>query len=426
MVARLARRLPWSGLAATLAATLLCAALPAAGGAAHAQHGAPAAEAPARAARPERPQLGTTATFADDGTLFAVLVEGGHVLLHRSDDRGRSWHAPVRVNAEAEPISADGENRPKIVALPGGRLVVSWSRRLGRQYAGEVRIARSDDGGRSFSAPRVVHGDRQEIGHSFESLIVDRQGRLHVFWLDKRDGETARLAARPYRGSAVYFAVSDDGGASFHGETRLADHSCECCRIATALDVDGRPLVLWRHVFAPNERDHALASIAADGTPGAPVRATFDRWRVDGCPHHGPALAVTADGTRHAVWFNQRSGEDGAAAGGRVFHGRLAEGRVLAQRSVGGERAAHADIGAAGQQVAIVWKEFDGERTQLHAEIAVAPGAPFAHRRLAATERASDQPRVIRHGDALFAFWRTEADGLRLFPLSPDAASEPR
>ena len=35
-----------------------------------------------------------------------------------------------------------------------------------------------------------------------------------------------------YRGAAVYFAVSDNQGASFRGDFKLADYSCECCRIA--------------------------------------------------------------------------------------------------------------------------------------------------------------------------------------------------
>jgi len=368
-------------------------------------------DAPAPKIRAERPQYGTSAAFAANGALLAVTRQGDHVMLYRSEDLGKTWSAPIVVNAAPEPILADGENRPKLLALPSGSVVVSWSRRLGKQFTGEVRIARSADGGRSFAPPLTVHRDRQEIGHSFETLIADRQGRVYAFWLDKRDGEAAKNAKRPYRGSAVYAAVSEDEGASFRHEARVADHSCECCRIAAALDTDGAPLIVWRHVYEPNVRDHAMAKIAADGTNQGIERATFDGWKVDGCPHHGPSLAIGSDGVRHAVWFNLK---DGA---GRVFYGRLPPGRVEGQRFVGGPQAAHADIAISGQRIAIVWKEFDGERTRLMAEVSTDGGASFQTVSLAATDKISDQPRVLLRGDELFAFWRTELEGMRAFPL---------
>ena len=171
---------------------------------------------------------------------------------------------------------------------------------------------------------------------------------------------------------------------------------------------------MWRHVFEPNERDHALARLKPDGKVDSVQRATFDRWKVDGCPHHGPSLVVDAKGVRHAVWFNQK---DGA---GRVFYGRLIPGpeiQVEGQRAVGGPRAAHADMAAAGGRLAIAWKEFDGERTQLRAMTSADGGNNFAEIALASTEGASDQVRVIRRHDKLFAFWRTEKEGFRLFPL---------
>jgi hypothetical protein len=360
--------------------------------------------------RPPRPELGTSAAFGPDGALYAVSKDGQHVLLHRSADEGGSWDVPVVVNREPEAISAEGENRPKLAFAPDGGVLVSWTRPLARPFTGEIRFARSDDG-KSFAPPITVHRDRQEITHRFETLAVTGRGRVVLVWIDKRDLEAARAAQRDYRGAAVYAAVSDDGGRSFRPEAKIADHSCECCRIAVADDVDGSTLVMWRQVFAPNERDHALAKLAPDGTVGEPVRATFDRWQIDACPHHGPSLAVAADGSRHAVWFNERDGE------GRVFYGRLADGRVEGQRAVGGERAAHADLALSRSRVAIVWKEFDGERTRLRAELSDDGGRRFRGLELAASEGATDQPRVLRRGDALFAFWRTEKEGMKGYAL---------
>lgn len=364
-------------------------------------------------ARPARVELGSSAVFGPDGALYIASKRGEHVVVERSADLGQSWEAPLVVNAEPEAISADGENRPKIAFAADGGLLVSWTRPLGKPYSGAIRLARANDG-RHFAPPQTVHRDPAEITHRFESLLTLADNSVIVAWIDKRDLEAAGDKAA-YRGAAIYSARSTDGGRSFQPEGKLADHSCECCRIAATADRDGAPLFMWRHVYAPNERDHALARLNADGTPDSVQRATFDRWQVDGCPHHGPSLAVDAQGMRHAVWFNQKDGE------GHVYYGRLVSRdgalQVDGQQTVGGPRAAHADLGTAGERLAIAWKEFDGERTQLQAMLSADGGRTFRSLPLAATNGASDQPRVIRRQDQLFAFWRTEKEGFRLIAL---------
>lgn len=357
-----------------------------------------------------RAELGASAAFAPDGALYAVTKQGEHVRLHRSADAGASWDAPLVVNAQPEAISADGENRPKLAFAADGTMLVSWTHPLSKRFSGEIRLARRLEDGR-FSAPITVHSDRSEITHRFDSLLVGGDGRIYVTWIDKRDLEAATAANTPYRGAAVYAAVSEDGGASFKPEVKVADHACECCRIAMARDRDGAALVFWRQVFEPNERDHALVRLGPDGRPVSFARATFDRWKIDSCPHHGPSLAVTPDGTRHAVWFDQVDGE------GYVFYGRLADGQVEGQRPLGGGLAAHADIAAAWGRVAVLWKEFDGERTQLRGEVSDDGGKTFRAFALASAAGASDQPRLLARGEELFAFWHTEREGLRVFPI---------
>jgi hypothetical protein len=373
-----------------------------------------AAEAMPAKAKKVKVELGASAAFAPDGLLYAVAKQGEHLMLYRSTNEGVSWSAPVVVNAQPEAISADGETRPKLAFAKDGGLLVSWTHPFSKPSTGEIRLARSDDGER-FSAPITVHQDRAEITHRFESMLVAGDGRVLLAWIDKRDLEKAKAGKEAYRGAAIYAAVSTDGGRSFQPEKKLADHSCECCRLTSASDADGAPLFMWRHVFAPNERDHAIVRIKADGSPEAVQRATFDRWKIDGCPHHGPSLAVDAAGVRHAVWFNQKDGE------GRVFYGRLGTDvgatSVDGQRAVGGARAEHADLAVAGKRVAIVWKEFDGEQAKLRAELSDDGGKTFRVLDLAASAGPSDQPRALAHGEKLYAFWRSEREGMRVFRL---------
>ncbi|HMV18911.1 MAG TPA: exo-alpha-sialidase [Rhodocyclaceae bacterium] len=363
------------------------------------------------AARPARIELATAAAFGPDGQLHIVAKDGAHLVWRHSPDLGATWSAPQHVNMQAESIAADGDSQPRIAFNRDGELLVTWTKPLPKPYTGEIRLARLPRDGSAFDAPITVHRDQAEITHRFQNLIVAPDGRVTVVWIDKRDQEAARLAQKPWRGAGVYSAISDDGGRSFQPERKLAEHSCECCRIALALDPDGTPVALWRHVFAPNERDHALARLKADGTPEAVQRATFDRWRVDACPHQGPALAIAADGVRHAVWFNQRDGE------GRVFYGRPTSAGVNGQRPVGGPAAAHADIAVLGRRVVLLWKEFDGERTRLRAQRSDDDGRHFdPPQELDATAGASDQPRLLTRDGRAYAFWRT-ADAFRVVPL---------
>lgn len=358
----------------------------------HAGHG--------KAAVP-RADLGASAAFADDGALWAVGAQGEHVVWRVSHDSGASWSAPAPVNAEPEPVAADGDSRPKIVIGTAGALFVTWTRPLALPYTGEVRFSRSLDGGAHWSSPVTVHTDRQQITHRFDAMAVDRQGKLFIAWIDKRDQVRARAAGEPYRGAAIYFAVSDDDGASFRGDFKLADYSCECCRIALSARPDAGVVALWRHVFAPNVRDHAIADLYADGSASEIRRASFDDWAIDACPHHGPSLARDSDGTLHAVWFHLGKYEPG------VTYGRLLDGKVEGQRRLGGDGAAHADIAVDGRRLLLVWKEFDGQRTWLRAQRSDDAGKHWRDLTLADTGDMSDQPRALVHGGRFHVFWNT-------------------
>jgi hypothetical protein len=367
------------------------------------------------APKAERRELGASAAWSTDGTLWVARRDGNHVVVQQSADHGKSWSETVAVNSIPEAIAADGDSRPKIAIGPQNEIYVTWTTPLAKPYTGNIRFSRSVNGGKSFDSPITVNSDRQEITHRFDALTVSANGTIYVTWIDKRDQEIAKKVKRDYRGAAIYTAVSTDRGGSFSGDRKIADHSCECCRIAAATDANGVPWLLWRHVFEPNQRDHALAKLSLDGIPVSVGRATFDRWQVDGCPHHGPSLAIEGNGTRHAVWFNVKAGQ------GHVFYGRLVgEGdliRVDGQQTVGGERAAHADIAVSGQRVAIAWKEFDGEKTRLRAQVSTDGGVSFRPLELASADGISDQPRLLKRGELMQVFWRTEREGMRLFDL---------
>ncbi|MGH7944826.1 MAG: sialidase family protein [Opitutaceae bacterium] len=366
----------------------------------------------AGAERSAQAELGAQAAFDSNGILWAAHKSAGHIAVSRSEDRGSSWSRPVLVTSAPETTDTGGDARPKIALGPAGAIYVTWTKPLAKPYTGEIKFSRSLDGGRTFSPPAVVHHDRREITHRFDSLAVNAKGQVVVTWIDKRDGVAAVAAKAPaYRGAAVYFAVSDDRGATFRGDFKLADNSCECCRIALLCHQDGRVTAMWRHVFEPNIRDHAVAQFSPDGTAGPVRRVTFEEWRIDACPHHGPAIAEDAAGRLHAVWFS------GAPESPGVYYGRLLENGVDGLRRIGGDAAAHADLAVTGQRVAVAWKEFDGERTRLRGMLSTDGGEHWLDYELTATPGASDYPRVLNLGDRFYVFWNTREAPLSVTPF---------
>ncbi|CAG9184408.1 hypothetical protein LMG23992_05222 [Cupriavidus laharis] len=362
-------------------------------------------------------ELGTGAAFDRDGRLWVAYKDGPYVALQSSADFGRSFGPVQRVNSAPEQVAADHESRPKVATGPNGEIFVTWTQPLAKPYTGFIRFARSADGGKSFSAPLTVHANRDQITHRFDAIAVDGAGRVFVSWIDKRDVIAAQARKQPYAGAAIYYAVSRDNGATFQGDYKVADQSCECCRIAMSATPDGKVLALWRHVFPPNARDHAVAVLGADGTATRYQRATFDDWRIDACPHHGPGASVAPDGTLHMVWFGVRDGKP------TVSVGRWKDGRLLAQRPLDDPRAQHADIVALdAKRVVVAWKSFDGQQTRLRAMVSEDGGVSWQTRELAGTAQDSDQPHLLQYAGHAYVLWRTEAEGIQLFAITKEGA----
>lgn len=366
--------------------------------------------AQAQSARKPKPQLGIGTAFAPDGSLWWVGLNADNQLTIQSAPAATplQWSAPRVIDVGGDPISADGENHPKLLFGPNNTVLIAYTKPLPK-FAGFVRMLRSTDGGQTFSAPYTVHADRQEITHRFESVGFDGKGVLHAIWIDKRDLEAAPKVGNKssYRGAAIYRAFSVDGGASFSPEMKVADHSCECCRIALAQGHDGVLNAMWRHVFEPDVRDHAFAALGATSVAAPVVRATFDEWHVNGCPHHGPGLATAADGGFHTVWFGIRQQDGDAASGVRYAHLR-ADGSpdVQTVRRLPDDRAEHASVMAHGQRIAVVWRSSDGMVSTLKAWLSTDGGQTFTQRELAQVQGENDFARPVQMGGRMAVVWR--------------------
>lgn len=384
----------------------------------------PASSAFATNAAP--PTLG--GAFAPDGSLWVLQQDAqARLTLQVSQDDGNSWQAPRVLDTGSDTVKLSGESPPRLLFGPGGVVLISYAQPLAKKFTAEIRLLRSTDGGATFAAPVTLHQDRQVISHSFSAMAFDGKGALHTVWIDSREKAAAVAAVAAssssgkannasanaaYRGVSLYRNVSLDGGATFGPDTKLADHSCECCRLALSATPDGRVAAMWRQVLEPNIRDHAFAilpapadfsSSATPAIPVTPVRASHDNWAIDGCPHHGPGLAMAAGGGYHAVWFGDRAGV------AQVRYGKLDQaGQPVGEvQPLPDERAEHADIMSSGSKLAIVWRSFDGKGMNLKAWISGDDGRHFSLKQLARTEGDSDYPRLLNKNGKIFVIWNT-------------------
>lgn len=353
---------------------------------------------------------GVSLAADEAGGLWLIRMHSGHVWVSRSDDGGQRFSSEVKVNPVAEAILAEGQNRPKI-AVRRGVVVVSWAQALPKVFAGHIRFSRSTDGGQSFSAPVTLNDNREEIGHGFSALSISDKGQVAVIWLDGRERSAAVRAGKKYIGSAVYYAISDDGGARFAANVKLADNSCECCRIAIAVDVDGIPVAQWRHVFGANVRDFAIARLE---TGAKIVRASEDGWEIDACPHHGGDIAIDEKGRRHLVWFTGSQKSPG------LFY-RYADAQGMSVPIPFGDLDAQAGnpaVFSGSGRVFLAWREFDGKAYRLMMRRSDDAGINWgAPRVIASTAGAADLPLFVSGAKTPLLGWSSLDEGVRVFDL---------
>ncbi|MDH3343534.1 MAG: glycoside hydrolase [Gammaproteobacteria bacterium] len=357
-----------------------------------------------------------SAVFDDRGRLWFAWAFAEHVYVNYSDDRGKTYSTPVVVNSVAEDIYAMGENRPKIAIGKNKHIYISWTQKLAERFSGHIRFSRSVDGGKHFSDPIIVNDHLVVTSHRFEALGVNDNGDIYLAWLDKRDLLAAKKAGQSYNGAALYYAVSSDGGLSFNANKKVIDNTCQCCRVAMAMDTDQLPVILWRHIFGDNIRDHALVKFDSRMQAGKVVRVSYDQWQIEACPHHGPAISIADDGVYHLTWFNNAAERHGLFYAnshdqGKSFSEPLSFGNYKAQ-------AAHPQVLSLGKAVFLAWKEFDGKQATLVTMKSSDSGKSWSTPRiLKSTTGNSDHPLLIAEGNKVYAVWHRRGQNYELFPL---------
>ena len=217
-----------------------------------------------------------------------------NVMLRYSAD-GKTFSAPVRVNDRAGDATVRNENPPKVAVAANGDVYVCWANERAR-WQGNIRFARSRDGGKTFAPALNVNSDAggEPTGHAFQSIAIDRKGRIYLAWIEED------------RGAEIWLSTSEDGGRTFSRDRRILTDVCECCRTTLQIDTAGRIFISYRTVprAGPMHRDIIVARSVDGGRSFTPIIVSRDGWELSGCPVAGPTLTVDDADQLTAIWFS--------------------------------------------------------------------------------------------------------------------------
>lgn len=215
--------------------------------------------APAVTVNDDAGGLPASHTFHD-----VAVAADGRLVVSWIDGRAKAAHDARKAAASpaSPPASGDAGRTASPATGHGGHAMGHGGHKMGGDDgpSSELRVAISTDGGRTFSASRVVDGDVCPCCRT--SLAVAADGTAFVAWRKVFDGDVRDV---------VVARVGPDG--------------------------------------APQ---------------GEPVRVHADGWVYPGCPHAGPSVAVDGRGRVHVAWYTGREGRQGlwhavSTDGGRTF-----------------------------------------------------------------------------------------------------------
>ncbi|HZU12702.1 MAG TPA: sialidase family protein [Chloroflexota bacterium] len=294
-----------------------------------------------------------TVAIAQDGTVFfnylgetPAYCSGGKsaIVLTHSIDHGRSYRNPVVIDNNP----ADDKPSMTVESVPGrpSHIFVSWTR--WHNSSSDIWVARSTNGGATFSRPRMLYSTSLD---NFGSVpVVGLHGRIYVFW--STYPEAGLSAPRPTR---IMMRVSSDDGAHFSPARRVASFtsipvmeqpgSMRTLPTATAAATAGGAVYLaWTQAGA---RDGSGYDANIELTRSADGGSTWSRHiRVNDATRGDrfmPALTALGADTVGLAFYDRRAGTGnlGVYATEVAFDGRF---HVAPNRRVGRGSSPISDI----------------------------------------------------------------------------------
>jgi hypothetical protein len=182
-----------------------------------------------------------TLDFSDDGTLYIGFVGSEfldrarddnprHIFVARSDDGGRSFTTSMAFDAPDGNKDIGFNKGPVLAVHPSdsSRVYVGWRQGVFRNAEEKQKsnVAASSDGGRSFGPPVDLTDER---GGDYPGLAVDGDGTVHaVYWARVFPPIPFEDPESPV--SPIYYRRSTDGGATFEERVEIDPGNADAAR----------------------------------------------------------------------------------------------------------------------------------------------------------------------------------------------------
>lgn len=306
-----------------------------------------------------QPQVVVEANGTVDLLYFSGDPKNGDLFFVRSQDHGKTFSAPLRVNSQPGSAFAIGTIRGGQMAVgANGRVHVAWNgsgialpvgplNPEAGKHGSPMLYSRLNDSGTGFEAQRNV------MQHTFGldgggTIAADAEGNVFVTWHAKQAG-----AAQGEAGRQVWIAASHDSGKMFAAEAPAWSEptgACGCCGMAMYAAKDGTLVGLYRSATENVHRDIYLLASKDHGKSFA--GSLVQRWEINACPMSSMSFAESPTGV-FAAW----------ETGGQVFYGKIAGSQVTQIVAAPGEGKGrkHPRIAANNRgEVLLEWTEGTG------------------------------------------------------------------
>ncbi len=271
-----------------------------------------------------------------------------NVLIQPFDKNGKQIGEKVQVNPEPGQATAWRGDPPSVAVGQDGAVYVVWTARVAADEGNptDIYLSTSNDKGRSFTPPVKVNDDKVAVSHGMHSLAVDKSGKVYVAWLDDRnvkkeppppspttapaDGEKPKHQHMKEPNREVFFAISSDGGKTFSANKKIADEVCPCCKTSLLAADDGNLYAGWRQVLPVDMRHIAVATSNDKGnTFSKATIVSDDQFHIEGCPVSGATL-VADNNSLKVLWFTAgKAGPPGLYLAESKDNGKTFAPRVL-------------------------------------------------------------------------------------------------
>jgi len=190
-------------------------------------------------------------------------------------------------------ISLEGHTcvccRTSLATAPDGSIYIAWRQIIDGKFR-ETVVARSIDGGQTYSSPVIVGPDRWNFDgcpHRPASIGVDNQGRLYVTWYTEGPDDVP----------GIYLATSDDHGQSFSPRIMLNQSKGTFPdKPQMAVDPQGRVMVAWEELSPVRREIYLRYSLDRGSSFGAPQRLNEAKGQH-------PAIAINDQGEGAIAWI---------------------------------------------------------------------------------------------------------------------------